>query len=519
MKDTLWLSDMRLLRWGILSCIVLACTSCYLPAVFLFTDTLLLPKWYLCMLSVALLLILYTWAKRQQIEVPTPWLLTTFQRSFLWVSYAECLYVLVLVCTQGVPEAGVTGTFDNPAGLSLNLCVALAIVAQRLKRKRVKAYGWVCCIVIMAVLLLTKSRTGLLCVTSLGLIYLYRHFLSRHSSVHKRHFLYTLTFIIMAGCCTTLFLKKKDSTSGRTFILKRSIELAMEHPLKGHGRRGFEREYMLRQADFFRKNPNCDYALLADEVHHPLNEFLYLWINFGIGAALGLALLMAMPYFLFFRFRFRQMKIVLLPLLIIIIFSCFSYPFHYPVTWLVLGTVLPLLPRWKMPHGLYMMPLVGCFLIGYIAVDATIEHFWERAYSHSYGSNRATSLTEYENLHGYMLRNPLFLYNYAMTAYRLHHFQRAYMLIGECTLYWNGYNRELLAGDICRNLQKYEEAIHHYKTAKAMCPVRYAPLEGLYRTYNAIGNEEERENVAIEIAHGKVKVNSPTIDRIKNTYK
>ena len=65
-----------------------------------------------------------------------------------------------------------------------------------------------------------------------------------------------------------------------------------EHPIIGHGHRGFEREYMLRQADFFREHPDSEYAVLADEIRHPLNEFLYVWVNYGVAAPVALLLLL-----------------------------------------------------------------------------------------------------------------------------------------------------------------------------------------------------------------------------------
>ena len=523
MRDIQWLSDMRLVRWCILSCVVLACVSCYLPAVPLFTDTLLLPKWYLCALASALLLIACTVARLRHIEVSACRLTATFGHVYLRVTWVECLYVLMLVCIEGVPAAGVAGTFDNPAGLALSLCVAIPLSVRLLEHSKGnkwrKAYGWVCGIAVVGVLGLTKSRTGLLFLAICGSIFLCRIAETRLSAAHGRHWFRTLTVMLALGFCAVLLLVKKDSTSGRVFILERSVALAMESPFTGHGHGGFEREYMLRQADFFLRNPDSEYAMLADEVRHPLNEFLYLWVNYGVGAAFALMLLMATPYLLYFRFGFLRMKAVLLPLLSIILFSCFSYPFHYPVAWLVLASVLSLLWHWKRPCWLYVTPLVGCFLIGYMAMDAIAEYRWNKAYRHTFGPNRTAAMAEYESLHDDMHRNPLFLYNYAMTAYRLRHFQQAYTLAEECSLYWNGYNRELLAGDICRNLQQYGEAVRHYRMAKAMCPVRYAPLEGLYRTFDASDNDEEKENVAEEILNSKVKVNTPTIERIRKTCK
>jgi hypothetical protein len=92
-------------------------------------------------------------------------------------------------------------------------------------------------------------------------------------------------------------------------------------------------------------------------------------------------------------------------------------------------------------------------------------------------------------------------------------------MIAECGEYWNGYNRELLSADICRYRQEYERAIAHYKMAQLMCPVRFAPLEGLYKVYEAIGDTMHRNEVAQQIATKRIKVHSAAIERIKSNYK
>jgi Lipid A core - O-antigen ligase and related enzymes len=49
-----------------------------------------------------------------------------------------------------------------------------------------------------------------------------------------------------------------------------------DKPLFGHGIGGFQREYMLYQAEYFKNHPDSNYAMLADIVKHPFNEFLLL---------------------------------------------------------------------------------------------------------------------------------------------------------------------------------------------------------------------------------------------------
>ena len=122
---------------------------------------------------------------------------------------------------------------------------------------------------------------------------------------------------------------------------------------------------------------------------------------------------------------------------------------------------------------------------------------------------------EYEDLYPYFRRNHVFLYSYAMASFKRKDLDRAKVVIDECGPLWSGYNRELLAGDICYYMEKYPDAISHYEMAQAMCPVRFAPLEGLYKVYDAIGDENHRKKVADQIATKRVKVNSLDVMRIK----
>ena len=79
----------------------------------------------------------------------------------------------------------------------------------------------------------------------------------------------------------------------------------------------------------------------------------------------------------------------------------------------------------------------------------------------------------------------------------------------------SSYNLELLAGDTCSYLQRFDEAADHYKTAMFMCPCRFAPLEGLYNVYEQTGDDEKKRIIADEIARKTVKVPSEEITRIK----
>ena len=346
---------------------------CYLPPIYLFTDAHLLPKWYLCLLGLAgtgMLAAVALWRGKRLELHGEAWSFVC--KVFTLTTALECL---------------------NPAELSLHLCVVLPMTGWLL----VHSEGWkwrlaygAAAVLSAAVLWLTQSRTGLICLALYGIIGLG---LVVRRYIHQnllRWGIYGVTVVVMlAGTSAFVTSRKTDSTSGRAFILGRSWELVKEHPIIGHGHRGFEREYMLRQADFFREHPDSEYAVLADEIRHPLNEFLYVWVNYGVVAPVALLLLLLLPLWRWLRGD-RQMAPFLLPMTAILVFSFFSYPFYYPIAWLTVGVsvlyaIRRALNRWQQRKVFpYLLLVLSLTVIGFTMNDAVHEHGWYRAYRHSF---------------------------------------------------------------------------------------------------------------------------------------
>lgn len=87
-----------------------------------------------------------------------------------------------------------------------------------------------------------------------------------------------------------LLLVEKDSADGRLLIWRCGLEMVKDAPWTGHGVGSFEAKYMDYQADYFKEYGSQNrYAMLADNVKQPFNEYLGVLINFGI---VGLALLL-----------------------------------------------------------------------------------------------------------------------------------------------------------------------------------------------------------------------------------
>ena len=499
--------------------------ACYLPPVYLFTDALMLPKFYLLLLSVGCGGVMVAVARRQGWGVPAgKECLRTGSVAFVAVSVLECLYVVMLMAMEGMPSRGVCGTFENPAGLALGMCVAipLAVHLMLTERKRWRQGMWVVALLLMVtVLWFTRSRTGLICLSVFLVVYACTGIHRLVSGKRVRLLLYAVLLAAASvGMAAHVRTHKTDSTSGRAFILMRSWELAMERPFAGHGHGGFGREYMLRQAAFFREHPDSRHAMLADDIRHPLNEFLLLWVEYGVAGPVLLLAVLLLPLRMALKRRREELRVMALPLVAVCLFSCFSYPFHYPVAWVVACTAWMLMPAGIRLGSertgrvaLHAVLLASAALIVLTVNDAVHEHLWYRAYRHSFREEAA--LEEYGALHGYFCHDPYFLYSYAMASFKRGDLDRAERMIAECGKCRNGYNRELLAGDICLYRKNFAGAAAHYGLANDMCPVRFAPLEGLYKVYDATGDTLRRQEVAARIAQKQVKVRSWDVERIR----
>lgn len=500
---------------------VLLFAACCLPAAKGFADELVGPKWYATAFVSVIIVVTHCcvgWGEVNKSNKP-------IVVALLLVGMAECLYVLVdEVLLSNICLVGATGTFDNPAGLALFVCLCVPFAGLFTSKRREWLWRMVGILVICVLttsLLATKSRTGLM---TLGLMFVML-LLCGKSKVLKGLLVKVATCIlVMIVIGVYVFKQKEDSTDGRRFILERTWELICERPVVGHGGGGFNKEYMLRQADYFKDNPDSKCSVLADDVRHPLNEFAKVWVEYGVIGPVLLLSLMAIPAFLLWRKDDKLCRSLLMSLMIIFVFSCFSYPFNYPVTWVLLAwsymKILSLLEK-KLESNVVKNFVRGAFLAASVLSALTLtkefqyEHKWYRASQYALHGRFAEVASVYKELYGHYDANPYFLYNYTAELYHAGLFEDALNIAKECRGYWPSYNLELLSGDICRRMCKNDNAIMHYITAGHMCPSRFAPLEGLYYTYIAKGDTANAAEMSQVIASKSMKVVSQDALRIK----
>ena len=511
--------------------LVILFLSCLFPPLFFCWEEYLLPKWYIS-LSVICFYFLYFGIKANIS-------LKLFKQG---VSIAACfgivfetIWVLgqLLYYGKSVLEIGVCGTFGNPGGLAVAICLLLSLsfadsescffYYTKYKGERRKLF-FLSFIFFLAIVLivLSKSRTGFVSLTIIVLMFI------GHIFQLKKKYMLLILFILIILVGSIISFQKTNSTLGRFFILELTWDLIKERPLCGYGMNGFQYKYMSRQEEYFSLCNTGHEAMLADEVLHPLNEFLLLWLDFGIIGPIILILLLIMPIWAFrHSFIIKSIQITLF------LFCLLSYPLNQPLPCLLIlflsfSSIFILFPSSKMffykIKKCVLLPITILLFLIYIVflpVDVlmSLGNYKSMVRSHYkslyyYKKLDSLSMVFPYNL-GMYYRRSSFLYNYSYELFVTAKFNEALEKINECSTIMSSYNMELLAGDICLHHDIPRQALKHYNKAANMCPVRFAPLEGMLLAYRNLNDTTHVDSVALVIKYKPIKVMTYDITRIK----
>ncbi len=472
-------------------------------------DAMIMPKWFVTIMlgtsGVWLLALLSLCSKA-----------TKTKREILF--HVEIL--ILLVCTVqagygllcGLPymdgiRSGVIGSFDNPAGYASCLAFSLPMGLRHWKdygrwsRYLVVSSKLICACAIVV----SGSRVGVLCVVLCTMMVLSQKFKL------KSFVLSLLMIVIMLGLTLCV---KTDSTRGRWFIAQRTMEMIAERPLTGWGQGGFDANYMNVQADYFSKHPDSEYSMLADNIRHPLNEFLLLTVDYGL---LALLIVLCAVVFVIWWYQQHPSEIGqtgLRLLACIIMFSMFSYPFLYPFTWLMLlFAIVCIFNDVSLQHNVKRIIRVSAIfilpIIGYMVINKYMLYKeWGKVQHKAYCGQSKKMMPQYAELYPELKNDCRFLYNYASEQYVAGNYDEALQTAEECGKSLADYNLNLLIADIHRVLKNYERAICHYERASLMCPSRFIPLYEQYCVHRQMGNGDECSKLADVILHKPIKIQS-----------
>ena len=491
-----------------------------------FTDPYIVPKW-LFVILITLGMGLYI-SIRILLRKPVVMDLPLVGISIVGICCLQALYGLLQYFNVFSSNSvyPITGSFDNPAGFAITLSAGFPFIGfliQKSNHKYIQYLGWTIGIILLVAVFLSGSRAGIVSIVAICTIFFYSRFICKGIW----NYLLSGGLILLLVCS---YWMKKDSADGRMLIWQCGINMVKESPWIGHGIGSFEAHYMDYQAEYFKVHgQQSRFAMLADNVKQPFNEYLGVLLNFGI---IGLLILAAIIFFLFYCYKqnvTNEKRIALYVLISIGIFSLFSYPFTYPYTWIIVFLSVFIITReyikdflaveWR--RNVIGVLVLGCSLIGAYKLVERIqaELEWGKISKLALCGSYNKALPSYEKLKTSFVDNPYFLYNYAAVLSENKQYEESMEVALQCRQYWADYDLELLIGELYQSLKKKEQAEMYYNKAALMCPSRFLPFYKLFYLYKENEEKELMYNMAELIVNKPMKIRTSSILMMKREMK
>ena len=373
---------------------------------------------------------------------------------------------------------------------------------------------YLCLSVFIVAIFISCSRTGIICIC-ITLCYIIK------IKTKNKYFITALLFISLCSSFIA-FNNKKGSTNGRAFILNRTYDMIKKKPL-GWGNYGFSNNYMKFQANYFKHNYSENTAYLADDIKHPLNEFLHITVNWGIPITFAIILFLIYLLHLTYNIKNNRGQTLFTFIALLCTWGCFSYPLTQPCVWLytfiyTLAFFNEKIKNVISPHKLWFISLI-IIAAFYTIIDLNYRYMWECAIKECKNGNKNRTLTLMENAEKYYKDNSNFLYSYATVLYNLMMYEETILILNKYKKNRTSYDAELLLGNSYMSINKYKEAEIAYINAFYMCPVRFIPLYNLFKIYKNNTDYNKMKIIGKYILSKKIKINSREIQIIKhNTY-
>jgi len=471
------------------------------------------------------LLLFYAFSKRTTLN--TDWLFI----GLVCIGIVQAVYGLGQYMYKfnniAAPNFRMSGSFDNPAGFAaaLSVCFPFALFLLIKKELYWKIIGGLATLLFVVAIVLSQSRAGIIAILVVSGIWAVKAlnptWMNRWSSRTKIVGSAALIITILVG----LYFLKKDSANGRLLIWQCSGQMIADKPLLGHGAGGFQREYMLYQADYFRIQLASSYAMRADIVKHPFNEFVLLLVEHGLVGGLLVGLLVYLLIREYRKNKNQETFYAMLCLSGIAAFACFSYPLGYPfVKVMAVFCAATIMRReakvWKIPKGLFSVikPAVLITTLVLLAFTGKMfydEYSWNAVAKRSLAGETKAVMPDYARLYKTMNRNGLFLYNYGAELNYINKWDRSVQLLTECTNFYNDIDLQLLLADNYTQLKQYPKAEKCFLLAHQMIPNRFIPLYRLALLYKKEGKIREARRIAEIIVKKQIKVESFDVVTIK----
>lgn len=411
-----------------------------------------------------------------------------------------------------------TGPFESCAAYAISLVLCLPFVLYLLLHNQ-KYKGLIVAALLLTITMIALSQSRMAWLSALA-IGIFLFFCSKRSVRSIKFAVKWSLPIVITILSILVYFIRPESANGRVFIWFNTLSLYTRNLLFGNGYNTFKRDYMVKQADFFRAYPESHFSMIADNVSHPFNEYLNLLVQWGTVGALLLAILVFILITAWKKNRSAESDITVACLLAIAVSSCVSYPFCYPFTWVVLILCVSRLAEGTKEIRTFrssiscLLPI--CFIVGISMYGRMYyrHHEWHNA-SKLYNKDPKTAIQHYQTLTTHLHSDPYFLYNHAAILYDAGYYERCLHQLEACGNLLNDYDVVMLKGMAYRSLEHYDEALTCFRLASNMCPSKFMPLYQIFETLILCGREKEAKALCKIIIEKPVKIDSDQVRFIK----
>jgi len=423
------------------------------------------------------------------------------------------------------------GTFKNSGVFAIFLsCCLPCLISVVNKPVKYKILSWLCYFTMLAIVILVilvKSRTGLLLI-AISYLVAYNHVVKKiwRRNIKGKPMVQALIFLLaIAGILMVIYLKY-PSAMGRFFIWKICINMFLEKPFLGWGIEGFDKYYLYHQSEYFKTHlsDSQNYKYVAGDVTNAFCEYIMILIQFGI---LGAGAFLFFILYGYKKIRFNKspkQNWHMLTFLLIMVSATFYYSFHVTMLLLLAMAVLAKLqnelPAFQINNlfvrlasvFLFVSANIGIVVYALLQYNATV--IWQEA-NRNCIVNPQYSLKLFELAYPQLKHRSNFLYNYGAILYESDNYEESINVLEECRLIKPSIDGLLYLGKGYQMEGKTLKAESCFKDASYALPLSYNPKYFLVQLYLENGMPQKALPIAAELYNMPVKVASTDIDEIK----
>lgn len=416
-------------------------------------------------------------------------------------------------------------------------------------------------IVVLSILLITliytNSRASWLAFTIGIMFYIWKTynvgFLIRKifKTLFSKLILYTLIIVFSVGAMYMLYQYKKDSANGRILIWKVTLRMIKDKPVFGYGINSFQSNYMLYQADYFKKNPNNKYKYLASDNSYAFNELLMIGVEQGL---VGVFVVFVLG-FVIIRIVSRERNLLnknpltLISqsgIFLIIVFGLFSYPtkilelktmmilflatlsnsskriIDINLQHILKSNTLLKIYNSKVKQGFTFIIILMIFLLGWYKINSISKTYkgWSYALLEMKRGNYKKNVLFGKSKFDELKNSGYFLGSYGHSLFKEQKYVKAIKVLEQALKLIPSTKICYDIGKCYEKLGNYKKAEEYWEIAANMVPAKFKPKYLIAKMYFENGQKQKAKKIALNLLNNKkVKVYSIEVHQILEELK